>query len=112
MVDRIKATCAEKGISVSKLERTADIKENTIWRWDRNTPSIDKVVRVANVLGVSVDYLMGRTEIKETANDGGLPDDVTDIIRLMRSDPRLKAFVIQQVQTYKNLLAAPAADSK
>ena len=108
MLDRIKQLCKENNTTITALNETFGWSPNAIGRWDKNKPSIDKVLLVADYFGVSVDYLLGRTEIKETASNGGLPEDVTNIIRLMRSDPRLKAFVLQQIQTYRTLLADPA----
>ena len=60
MVDIIKKLCQQKKISLAKLERSCDIGSNTIYRWDDVSPSIDKVVRVANFFNVSVDYLLSR----------------------------------------------------
>ena len=66
MYERILTEMSLKGIkTISDLERRANISLGTI----RNiryghTPSTDKLVRVASVLGVSVSYLMT-----------GIPDD-------------------------------------
>lgn len=36
--------------------------KNSITRWDENKPSVDRVQKVADYFGVSVDYLLGRTD--------------------------------------------------
>ncbi len=56
----IKMLCKRHGITVAELERKAGLSHSTIARWDRNAPSIDKVVAVADYFGLSVDELIGR----------------------------------------------------
>ena len=47
---------AEK--TIDQIEREAGLTVRTIRRWDDHLPSIDKVYRVANVLGCTVDELI------------------------------------------------------
>lgn len=56
----IKQLCAEKGISVRALEEKLGYGNGVIRRWQKNTPSIEKVQNVADYFEVSVDYLLGR----------------------------------------------------
>lgn len=58
MIERIKEKARAVKISIRKLEREANVGENTIYRWDTYSPSIDKVQRVASVLGCTVDDLI------------------------------------------------------
>lgn len=58
MLENIKAIAKGKGLSLRQLEETAGIGQNTISRWDENKPSVDKVKKVADVLGVTVDELL------------------------------------------------------
>ena len=62
IVDRIKELAEEKKITISELERKADVGSGTIGRWDVRTPGIDKVQKVADYFDVSTDYLLGRTD--------------------------------------------------
>ena len=78
MVDIIKKLCLQKKISLAKLERSCDLGSNTIHRWDDMSPSIDKVVRVANFFNVSVDYLLSRNA------EEILSSDETKLILLFR----------------------------
>ena len=110
MLDRVKQLCKERHITVAMLNDTIGWSHNAIGRWKTNSPSIDKVLAVAEYFGVSVDYICGRTDIKETASKDGLPDDVADIVRLIRADPRLRAYLVQQLETYTSLFSDSAAD--
>lgn len=58
MLENIKAICKQRGLSIQQLEQNAGLAANTIYRWKENIPSVDKVKRVADVLGVTVDDLL------------------------------------------------------
>ncbi len=62
MIDRIKTLCSERGLNLTSLERDLGLGKSTIRKWDKNAPSIDKVMQVADFFGVSVDYLIGRSD--------------------------------------------------
>ena len=62
-IKRISKECGFK--SIAELERVCGFKNRTFVEWDDHSPSVDKVSAVAEVLGVSVDYLLGRTEEKD-----------------------------------------------
>lgn len=77
MLDIIRKLCKEKHIPMVTLEKEAGLGMNTLIKWDRSTPSVDRVAAVADVLGVSVDELLGR-EVKPT------PPDERELVRLYR----------------------------
>ena len=52
---------SEKGLSVRKVERDLGFGYGTLQAWDKHMPSIDKVEKVANYFGVSIDALVGYT---------------------------------------------------
>lgn len=56
----IKKLCEERKISVNSLEKTTGIGRGNIGRWDRVSPSFDKVIAVADALDLSLDELAGR----------------------------------------------------
>lgn len=58
MLHKIKDLCKEKDISLAELERKADIAEKSIFRWDKVKPSAEKVAKVANILGTTVEDLL------------------------------------------------------
>ena len=62
MLQEIKALCKDRGITVQGLALHFGWGANSINRWDDNKPSVDKVIRVADYFGVSMDYLCDRTE--------------------------------------------------
>ena len=44
LVDRIKAAASEKGLTLAGIEKTLGFGNSTIRKWDKNSPSLDKVV--------------------------------------------------------------------
>lgn len=70
MVDKIRHLCKEQGKSLFSLEKECGLGNGTINKWDRNSPSVDKVKTVADALGVPVAYLIGEQEKKSAPTDG------------------------------------------
>lgn len=66
---RISQLCREKEISINKLEKDLGFGASSINKWYRSKPSADKVKAVADYFGVSMDYLYGRTDIQDVADD-------------------------------------------
>jgi transcriptional regulator with XRE-family HTH domain len=61
--DRIKNISKKKGYSSLRvLSETAGLGPNAIYQWRHKTPRTDNLQAVADVLGVSVDYLLGNTD--------------------------------------------------
>lgn len=58
MYERIKELCKNRGITLKELETAVGVGNRTIYRWDQNSPSIEKVCAVAEYFGVSVDYVV------------------------------------------------------
>ena len=59
---KISELCKEKGMSIAKLEKETGISNGTIGKWSKSSPTAEKLERVADFFGVSVDYLLGRSE--------------------------------------------------
>lgn len=58
LLHNIKRLCAEQGITIAELERKALLNEATICKWGTTMPAADKLVRVAKVLGVTIEELL------------------------------------------------------
>ena len=80
-LDRIKALCKERGVTVSQMARDLGFGEGAIYKWPKNQPSGERVARVAKYLNVSTDYLYGRTDLKQ--NPENLVE--TDLVTLQRA---------------------------
>lgn len=69
LFDRIKLLADERKISISELERHIGASPNSLYKWKTQRPKIDKIEAVAEYFNVSTDYLLGRTEIREKADE-------------------------------------------
>lgn len=87
LYQRIKQLCSEKGITINKLENDLGVGVSSIQKWKvSKSPSVDKVVKVADYFDVSVDYLLGITEIRSPV-EKLLEDD--DIISFQRARQKM-----------------------
>ncbi|MCL2344027.1 MAG: helix-turn-helix transcriptional regulator [Firmicutes bacterium] len=64
IASRIKSLCAERKVSIEKLLRDCKIRRSLIYDLEKRdkTPSVRVAYDIAEYFGVSIDYLVGRTE--------------------------------------------------
>lgn len=58
MLEKIKSLCAEKNVSIHKLEKESGLSNGTIARFDKHDPRLSAVKAVADYFGVTVDDLL------------------------------------------------------
>lgn len=88
LVEKIKALCDAHDLTFAALERRLDFGNGTIRKWDKATPSGDKLVKVADYFSVSVDYLLGRDQGNpKSAIDYSDDKDMYRIERARKSMP-------------------------
>lgn len=58
IVENIKSLCKQHDTSIPKLEKEFRFGNGAIYNWDKNSPSIEKLQKVANYFRVSTDYLL------------------------------------------------------
>lgn len=84
---RIKELCENRGISMTKLSEDLGIAASLIRKWKTTTsPSVDKVKMIAEYFGVSADYLIGLSDIQDSAEK--LVGD-EDFVSLQRAKSRM-----------------------
>lgn len=90
MLENIQKMCSLKNVTIAQLERDLGFGRGSIYKWGKNSPSIDKVQKVAEYFGISTDFLLYgfeksefaslvnlaryRRSIKDFANDTGLDE--------------------------------------
>lgn len=65
--DRIRELANKKGMSLPVLEAELGFGNGTIVRWDKSSPTAEKLQKVADYFHVSVDYLLGREYIQDSS---------------------------------------------
>lgn len=84
---RVKDLCAESGITITKLEAELGMSQYSIGKWRNTTsPTIDKISKIAKYFNVSIDYLVGATDIRSPIDT--LMQD-RDFVSLQRARERL-----------------------
>ena len=62
--DRIKELAIQRKVSVAELERALGFGNGSISKWNKQSPSTEKLKQVADYFQVSLDYLVGRSDDK------------------------------------------------
>jgi len=60
LYESIRMVCTENGISVNKLEKELGFARSSISKFNTSSPSYDKLKKMADYLGVTIDYLTSR----------------------------------------------------
>ena len=106
--ERIKETAKLRGTNLKNLAKQVGLSENAIYSWKNKTPRTDNVQAVADVLGVSVDYLLGNTDEMHSNKKDDKTVDLekdTTILALdgMELSDDYKQFIIDQVRSLRKL---------
>ncbi len=97
LYENIKKACSERGISINKLELELELPRSSISKYNKNSPSINKVQKIADFLGISVEYLM-------TGNKPEIPEYDKDTMELIMLYSKLnkeqKTAVINMMRSF------------
>ena len=56
--ERIKELCRKNNISIYKLENEMGFSHTTIAKWEKVSPRVNNLKKVADYFGVTVDFLI------------------------------------------------------
>lgn len=85
--DKIHALCKKKKISIHALEKTVKLGGGTISLWEKSSPSVDKLQKVATLFGITIDELLH----DEVIQDGYYTDpEVAKLANEIKNDPDLR----------------------
>lgn len=62
--EKIQLLCKENQTNIKTIEKTLAFGSGTINKWDKSSPSIEKLMTVANYFKVSVAWLIGEVDIR------------------------------------------------
>lgn len=102
-VERIKKLAKERGLTLQQVAKKAGIGINSIYRWNKVTPSSNSLEKVAKVFNVTPDYLRGYIDDPRIPNNdnnninsntltwldldmpygGSVPDELKDYYKAM-----------------------------
>lgn len=81
--DVVKELAEQQKMSMAELERRLDISVNASYKWKKSTPNGEVVNKVADVFGVTTDYLYGRSEMRNPSSVKS--DDLDKMLDEMKS---------------------------
>ena len=99
MISRIKELCAEKKLTIQKLEAAAGLANGSIGKWAKASPKAESVAAVAEALGVSMDYLYTGKEKAPAHEEPELSEDEVMLLSAFRSlTDDQRRFVLRQLR--------------
>ncbi|WP_204123169.1 helix-turn-helix domain-containing protein [Lacticaseibacillus mingshuiensis] len=91
LLERVKETSKKQGWSLQQTAQKAGLGINSLYAWKTKTPSADRIQAVADVLHVSVDYLLGNTDDPNPPKKSDKPQTV-DLHDQMNDDLTITAW--------------------
>ncbi|KMY77067.1 Rep protein [Leuconostoc mesenteroides subsp. dextranicum] len=122
LLDRIKYLAKEKELSLSQIEKDANLAKTSIYTWKNKTPNAKNLEKVANILDTNTDYLLGRSNNPSPIDE---EDDPSMFFRIdMRNVPEedrdefkaqlklLKDFAFKQIEEARKEQGKEEKDQK
>ena len=78
LFNNIQNLCFTKNMYISNLEKELEFSNGSMYKWGVNTPSIDKVLKVAKYFGVSVDSLIEENDVDLITDINTLTSELVD----------------------------------
>ena len=84
VAERVKNLAKSRGMKLGTLLRDAGLGSNTMANFKTSMPKCDTLAKIADQLGCSVDYLIGKEQKKEAVQTNGQEEDIdNEIMRLV-----------------------------
>lgn len=87
--ERIKQLRQSQRLNQVELAQKLSVTKQTVSNWENNNiqPSVDMLIRLSDLFGVSTDYLLGREQIPRISVEG-LSETVIQHLQLVILDLR------------------------
>ena len=92
LAKRIKKERTKKALSQLELSKIIGVSQQTIGSWEvgRTAPDPEMITYLASFFGITTDYLLGSTNIRN-ANKEEEQDEVTELFETLHKRPEMKA---------------------
>ena len=86
MIKKLKALRQTKGISQQQLADVILVSQQSVNKYENHDvePDINTLIKIADYFEVSLDYLVGRTEIAEMIDEISMSDLTADEVKLIK----------------------------
>ena len=101
---RLRQRITQKGMTQAELGRMVGYENRSSISHmitQRNTPPLDKLVRITDILDISVDYLMGRTDCMHPIDPAILLKEIHDHCEDCKQPCGCKDCIIRTISFYK-----------
>lgn len=88
IIDKVSQLCRENKTNFAEVERALSFGSGTIRKWSTANPGADKLIKIADLFGVSVDELLDRPTFKPS-------EEASNIAKLYDSLPVEKQGLIR-----------------
>lgn len=103
LITSISRLCDQHGISINKMLQDVGLNKSLVDNLKKGSmPSIDKITKIADYFGVTVDYLLGKTETPAT--DYGITENM--IVFNLDGQSEKKKLTREQMLMLKAMLDA------
>lgn len=58
LYEKIKKLADDRGVSINQIESDLGFSRGSIYKWDKNVPSVFKIKQVADYFGITIDLLI------------------------------------------------------
>lgn len=83
LYENIRDIAKTKGLSINRLEQELGFARSSINKFNKNTPSVEKLQQIAERLNVTVDNLMTGNVVDENNETTLTPKDEKDIEKIL-----------------------------
>lgn len=107
-MNRIKILRIEKGMKQSELAEYLKVAQSTVSGWENGNYEVDheNLYKIADLFDCSIDYLLGRTNIRNSDNTK-IDDEINDILEMLHKRPEMKAlFSVSKKATKEDIKRA------
>lgn len=92
--ERLNQLIKESGKSMNQVERELNFPRNTIQSYKRSNPSSKRLTEIAKYFDVSIDYLLGNSELKSSSSSIKSPKLEELITQIDHLDEDIKEEII------------------
>ena len=92
---RLRALREQRGLRQEDIGKVINVGKSAVSQWESGAriPDLETVNRLSSYFGVSVDYLLGRTDSRETPQHDKIntsADEVTELLETLHKRPEMK----------------------
>lgn len=105
--ERVRELAKKQGLSLNQLEEKLEFGKNSLYGLKKNQPSSKIIQKIADYFNVSTDYLLGRTDNPNIANNDTIAGYTSDDLRKMAENAKTfdgKPLTEEDIDAIQNII--------